>query len=130
MRAGHIGMSNALLVFVRLRVNNGRQQEHSGCLGQCRTTIEPAWTSNSNVAFNALGGSDSEPASELEPAADPRTAAITRLIWLSASAAVASKVARSATPTVSRSCAAGAGHAASRSLRCRSAQPKQLVTPG
>ena len=117
-------MSNALLVFVRLHVNNRRQQEHSGCLDQCRAVIEPAWTSNSSVAFNALGGSESEPASELEPL---RTAQITRLIWLSASAAVASKVARSATPTVSRSCAATAGQAASRSLRCRSAQPKQLV---
>ena len=60
----------------------------------------------------------------------PRTAAITRFTWLSASAAVASRVARSATPTASRSWAAIAGHAASRSLRCRSAQPKQLVTPG
>jgi len=59
---------------------NGRcQQEHSGCFGHCRTTIDPAWTSNSSVALNDVGGSDS----------DPRTAPITRLTWLSARAAVA-----------------------------------------
>ena len=100
--------------------NKHCQHEHRGCFGHCRTTIEPAWTSNSSVAFNDVGGSDSE----------PRTAPITLLTWLSASAAVASSVARSATPTVSRSCAATAGHAASRSLRCRSAHPKQLVNVG
>jgi hypothetical protein len=83
--------------------------------------MEPALRSNSNVAFSAAGGAGSDTASR------PRTAAITRFTWLSASAAVASRVARSATPTVSRSWAAMAGHAASRSLRCRSAQLRQLV---
>jgi len=80
--------------------------------------------SNSSVALSACGGPGSGTASR------PRTAAITRFIWLSASAAVANRVARSATPTVSRSWAAIAGHAASRSLRCKSAQLRQLVTPG
>ena len=80
--------------------------------------------SNSKVALSAGGGAGSGTASR------PRTAAITRFTWLSASAAVANRVARSATPTVSRSWAAMAGQAASRSLRCRSAHPKQLVTPG
>ena len=105
------------------RLGNKRfQHPHRGCRDHRRATIAPVLTSNSSVVSSVGGGSAEEPASSPR-----RTARITRSTWLSASAAVASTVARSALPTVSRSCDATAGHAASRSLRCRSAQPKQLV---
>jgi uncharacterized protein YfaS (alpha-2-macroglobulin family) len=65
----------------------------------------------SSVVFNAGGGPGPRPASA------PRTAPITRLTWLRASAAVASRVARSATPTVSRSCAATVPRSLSSSRR-------------
>ena len=88
-----------------------------------RATIEPVLTSNSSVVSSVGGGCGARSDTDRRRAR-PR---MTRSTWLSASAAVASTVARSALPTVSRSCDATAGHAASRSLRCRSAQPKQLV---
>lgn len=97
----------------------GHQHGHSGCFAHRRATRAPAWTSNSRVALSVWGGPGT--------VSGPRTAAITRFTWPSAKAAVASRVARSATPTVSRSCAEMAGHAASRSRRCRSAHPRQLV---
>ena len=93
------------------------QHQQRGCRDHRRATIAPASTSNSSVVSSVGGGSAAVPT-----ASPRRTALMTRSTWFSASAAVASTVARSALPTVSRSCDATAGHAASRSLRCRSAQ--------
>ena len=85
---------------------------------RCRRRT-PAWCPESTAG--AAARSTPTPA---------RTAAMTRSTWFSASAAVASTVARSALPTASRSCAATAGQSSSRSLRCRSAHRRQLVIPG
>ena len=101
------------------------QHQQRGCRDHRRATIAPASTSNSSVVSSVGGGSAAVPT-----ASPRRTALMTRSTWFSASAAVARTVARSALPTVSRSCDATAGHAASRSLRCRSAHSRQLVTPG
>ena len=82
-----------------------------------------AATSTSTVAFRVAGGAPT-------PAGSPCTAAMIWCSWPSARAAVASTVARSPAPTTSRSCAASAGQAGSRSVRCRSTQHRQLLTPG
>jgi len=82
------------------------QHQQRGCRDHRRATIAPASTSNSSVVSSVGGGSAAVPT-----ASPRRTALITRSTWFSASAAVARTVARSALPTVSRSCDATAGHA-------------------
>jgi hypothetical protein len=79
-RADRLGQAGSLA-----KPRHSPQHPHNGCLVHCRATIEPVLRSNSRVAFSTGGGAD--------PVSCPRTAAITRFTWLSASAVVASRVA-------------------------------------